>query len=68
MATLSIYYIYIYIFVKFVTYVLFLLPVGVGCDAKVAYDFHMTREERPDKFYSQVMMIMIYLLGIMMFN
>ncbi|CAL9206363.1 diacylglycerol kinase 2 isoform X1 [Musa acuminata AAA Group] len=27
--------------------------LGIGCDAKVAYDFHMTREERPDKFYSQ---------------
>lgn len=65
---LSVFITYIYIFVKFVTYVLFLLPVGVGCDAKVAYDFHMTREERPDKFYSQVMMIMTYLLGIMMFN
>lgn len=29
-------------------------PVGVGCDAKVAYDFHTTREEKPDKFCSQV--------------
>jgi diacylglycerol kinase (ATP) len=28
--------------------------VGIGCDAKVAYDFHTTREERPDKFSSQV--------------
>ncbi|XP_074588534.1 diacylglycerol kinase 2 [Curcuma longa] len=27
--------------------------LGIGCDAKVAYDFHMNREERPDKFYSQ---------------
>ncbi|WOK97402.1 diacylglycerol kinase 2 [Canna indica] len=27
--------------------------LGIGCDAKVAYEFHMTREERPDKFYSQ---------------
>ncbi|KAJ0977041.1 hypothetical protein J5N97_012515 [Dioscorea zingiberensis] len=34
--------------VKFMTNYL-----GVGCDAKVAYDFHMSREERPDKFYSQ---------------
>ncbi|KAJ0972949.1 hypothetical protein J5N97_020908 [Dioscorea zingiberensis] len=34
--------------VKFMTNYL-----GVGCDAKVAYDFHMIREERPDKFYSQ---------------
>ncbi|KAF6172737.1 hypothetical protein GIB67_000795 [Kingdonia uniflora] len=27
--------------------------LGIGCDAKVAYEFHMNREERPDKFYSQ---------------
>ncbi|XP_068665318.1 diacylglycerol kinase 2 [Aristolochia californica] len=27
--------------------------LGIGCDAKVAYDFHMTREENPEKFYSQ---------------
>lgn len=27
---------------------------GIGCDAKVAYEFHVTREENPDKFYSQV--------------
>ncbi|XAR73136.1 Diacylglycerol kinase [Bertholletia excelsa] len=27
--------------------------LGIGCDAKVAYEFHMTREENPDKFYSQ---------------
>ncbi|WOL02407.1 diacylglycerol kinase 2 [Canna indica] len=27
--------------------------LGIGCDAKVAYDFHMTREERPEKFCSQ---------------
>ncbi|KAL5998427.1 Diacylglycerol kinase 2 [Asimina triloba] len=27
--------------------------LGIGCDAKVAYDFHMMREERPEKFYSQ---------------
>ncbi|PIA47362.1 hypothetical protein AQUCO_01400202v1 [Aquilegia coerulea] len=27
--------------------------LGVGCDAKVAYEFHLTREERPDKFCSQ---------------
>ena len=29
-------------------------PVGIGCDAKVAYDFHTTREEKPDQFCSQV--------------
>ncbi|CAA7396600.1 unnamed protein product [Spirodela intermedia] len=34
--------------VKFMTNYL-----GIGCDAKVAYEFHMTREERPDKFSSQ---------------
>lgn len=28
--------------------------VGIGCDAKVAYEFHMNREENPGKFYSQV--------------
>ncbi|XP_059656344.1 diacylglycerol kinase 2 [Cornus florida] len=27
--------------------------LGIGCDAKVAYEFHMTREENPEKFYSQ---------------
>lgn len=27
--------------------------LGIGCDAKVAYEFHMTREENPDKFCSQ---------------
>lgn len=34
----------------------FCLSSGVGCDAKVAYDFHMSREERPDKFSSQVIL------------
>ena len=29
-------------------------PEGIGCDAKVAYDFHTTREEKPDQFCSQV--------------
>lgn len=27
--------------------------LGIGCDAKVAYDFHMDREENPTKFCSQ---------------
>lgn len=27
--------------------------LGIGCDAKVAYEFHMTREENPEKFSSQ---------------
>ncbi|EPS70899.1 hypothetical protein M569_03858, partial [Genlisea aurea] len=27
--------------------------LGVGCDAKVAYEFHTSREENPEKFYSQ---------------
>jgi Diacylglycerol kinase accessory domain len=28
---------------------------GVGCDAKVAYEFHTMREERPEMFYNQVL-------------
>lgn len=27
---------------------------GIGCDAKVAYEFHVTREINPEKFSSQV--------------
>ncbi|KAL5704331.1 diacylglycerol kinase (ATP) [Ranunculus cassubicifolius] len=27
--------------------------LGIGCDAKVAHEFHLMREERPDKFCSQ---------------
>ncbi|CAH9123271.1 unnamed protein product [Cuscuta epithymum] len=27
--------------------------LGIGCDAKVAYEFHINREENPNKFYSQ---------------
>ncbi|XP_042492209.1 diacylglycerol kinase 2 [Macadamia integrifolia] len=27
--------------------------LGIGCDAKVAYEFHLTREENPEKFRSQ---------------
>lgn len=27
--------------------------LGIGCDAKVAYEFHMNREENPGKFYSR---------------
>ncbi|KAF5482297.1 hypothetical protein F2P56_002879 [Juglans regia] len=27
--------------------------LGIGCDAKVAYEFHVTREINPEKFYSQ---------------
>lgn len=27
--------------------------LGIGCDAKVAYEFHTMREEKPEKFYSQ---------------
>ncbi|KAI4987916.1 hypothetical protein ZWY2020_028674 [Hordeum vulgare] len=41
--------------VKFMTNYL-----GIGCDAKVAYDFHTTREERPDKFSSQFVNKLIY--------
>uniref|UniRef100_A0A1J3ILA9 Diacylglycerol kinase n=1 Tax=Noccaea caerulescens TaxID=107243 RepID=A0A1J3ILA9_NOCCA len=27
--------------------------LGIGCDAKVAYEFHMMRQENPEKFCSQ---------------
>ncbi|KAL2941927.1 Diacylglycerol kinase 2 [Bienertia sinuspersici] len=27
--------------------------LGLGCDAKVAYEFHVNREENPEKYYSQ---------------
>ncbi|XP_047332844.1 diacylglycerol kinase 2 [Impatiens glandulifera] len=27
--------------------------LGIGCDAKLAYEFHTTRQEKPEKFYSQ---------------
>lgn len=27
--------------------------LGIGCDAKVAYEFHVSREENPEKFYNQ---------------
>ncbi|GAB2218567.1 hypothetical protein Droror1_Dr00001794 [Drosera rotundifolia] len=27
--------------------------LGIGCDAKVAYEFHVYREENPEKFYNQ---------------
>ncbi|KAI4378835.1 hypothetical protein MLD38_016261 [Melastoma candidum] len=27
--------------------------LGIGCDAKVAYEFHMNREENPEKFYNR---------------
>lgn len=32
---------------------------GVGCDAKVALEIHNLREENPDKFYNQVIMILL---------
>ncbi|CAN6339979.1 unnamed protein product [Urochloa humidicola] len=41
--------------VKFMTNYL-----GIGCDAKVAYDFHTTREEKPDQFCSQFVNKLIY--------
>ncbi|KAJ3703549.1 hypothetical protein LUZ61_007254 [Rhynchospora tenuis] len=34
--------------------------LGVGCDAKVAYEFHTMREERPELFYNQLMNKLIY--------
>ncbi|XP_078434741.1 diacylglycerol kinase 2 [Wolffia australiana] len=33
---------------------------GIGCDAKVAYEFHSTREERPEKFSSQFVNKLLY--------
>lgn len=29
--------------------------IGIGCDAKVAYEFHVTRQENPQKFSSRVL-------------
>ncbi|MCO5572831.1 hypothetical protein L7F22_026590 [Adiantum nelumboides] len=34
--------------------------LGIGCDAKVALDIHMMREENPEKFYNQFMNKMLY--------
>ncbi|CAK9862995.1 unnamed protein product [Sphagnum jensenii] len=34
--------------------------LGIGCDAKVALDIHMLREESPEKFYNQFMNKMLY--------
>ncbi|XP_077252945.1 diacylglycerol kinase 2 [Tasmannia lanceolata] len=34
--------------------------LGIGCDAKVAYDFHMMREEKPEKFYNQFLNKLLY--------
>ncbi|KAL8528957.1 hypothetical protein ACS0TY_006431 [Phlomoides rotata] len=36
--------------------------LGIGCDAKVAYEFHMNREENPGKFYSQVHSLLVSLI------
>ena len=30
------------------------LVLGIGCDAKVAFDIHNLHEENPNKFYCQV--------------
>lgn len=32
---------------------------GIGCDAKVALDIHNLREENPEKFYNQVVIIFL---------
>ena len=32
--------------------------LGIGCDAKVAYEFHVTREINPEKFCSQVAILL----------
>lgn len=34
--------------------------LGIGCDAKVALDIHMLREESPEKFYNQFLNKMLY--------
>ncbi|EFJ30273.1 hypothetical protein SELMODRAFT_90522 [Selaginella moellendorffii] len=34
--------------------------LGIGCDAKVALDIHMLREENPEKFYNQFLNKMLY--------
>eukprot|EP00249_Psilotum_nudum_P023788 c28980_g1_i1 orf=806-3202(-) len=34
--------------------------LGVGCDAKVALDIHLLREENPEKFYNQFLNKMLY--------
>lgn len=36
--------------------------LGIGCDAKVAYEFHVTREINPEKFYSQVSFLAVLFL------
>ena len=41
---------------------LFCAVLGVGCDAKVAWDIHLLREESPEKFYNQVEKINLILL------
>ncbi|KAL9678262.1 hypothetical protein QQ045_016104 [Rhodiola kirilowii] len=38
---------------KFVQSKFMMNYLGIGCDAKVAYEFHVTREENPKKFSSQ---------------
>jgi len=34
--------------------------LGIGCDAKVALDIHMLREENPERFYNQFLNKMLY--------
>lgn len=34
--------------------------LGIGCDAKVALDIHLLREENPERFYNQFMNKMLY--------
>eukprot|EP01018_Ginkgo_biloba_P002968 Gb_31727 [translate_table: standard] len=34
--------------------------LGIGCDAKVALDIHMLREESPEKFYNQFLNKLLY--------
>ena len=34
--------------------------IGIACDAKVALDIHNLREENPEKFYNQVVIIFLH--------
>ncbi|KAI5070416.1 hypothetical protein GOP47_0014759 [Adiantum capillus-veneris] len=34
--------------------------LGIGCDAKIALDIHLLREESPEKFYNQFLNKMLY--------
>ena len=51
-------FVYVDYFCKLIIkYFLVYLFTGIGCDAKVAYEFHVMREENPEKFSSQVCLL-----------